>query len=963
MSAVRLTASVEREAALETLDLVDGTPDPLVEALAEAARRVSGYAAAAVVLIDSRRQWVRACAAEGEVWRDLARGSRLIPFCNETLAEDDCLVVPDTRADLRSAAHPMVAGRPFIRAFVGLPLHLDGLPVGVLCCVDQEARRLGAPELAALQAVAEAVEQAFAQRQERLALVQGKARQGQRFARILESMPDALLILDAKGHLAGSNNALFEMAGVTRWSVGHPRDAGRYLLQRLAEVRAFGDERCEQVLKRIELRQRFHTRQCLSNGRWIDVTVEPISGGGAILFCRDVDEDVRELELARDQAIAADRAKSNFLATMSHEIRSPLNGVVGMLELLSETRLDDEQRHFVEVAGNSSDHLLSVINDILDFAKLEAGRLDLESVDFELVDLVERTIELLSARSQEKGLELVADFADGLPPAVKGDPTRLSQILLNLVSNAVKFSDKGEVLVSVAPGSAKNSVRISVVDQGLGMTQEMLQRLFRPFSQAESSINRRYGGTGLGLAICHDLVKLMGGRIGAKSAIGKGSSFWFEIPLVASGRAAAALPSPAALVGKRCLVVDDRAGPARRLSQQLESFGLDCDRVNEPEAACRAVARAVEQQRPYALICIDEVMPAMGGVDLAVRLHELPGLEQSRLLLCTASGVPLSEEERALFDSVVAKPIRTQRLAETLERAFAPPGEETQQASPSRGADLPATPPVAEHHVLLVEDNAVNREIASRILTRAGIPLAIAEGGLAAIDMAERQRFSLVLMDIEMPDLDGLQTMQRLRSLPGWDRGTPIVALTAHALADTRQKLISAGFDDYLAKPFHGRALIALVTGWLAKRAAQGSRELTAPALAAVAERAQPEAPDEAPEFDYSVLDELEKFDPEGLRDLLRLFVEEGRARLLALKAAAEGGDARTLAGLAHALCGGAASLGAPALAEIARRVEEGARKGQLPAIDLLGDLERRFDRAVAGLKREAAPSPLRGAA
>ena len=786
-------------------------------------------------------------------------------------------------------------------------------------------------------------------------MAQSKARQGQHFARILEFMPDALMVLDAKGHLAGSNNALFELAGVTRWSIGHPREAGRHLLLRLGEVGAFGDEPVEQILQRIESRQRFHTRQCLANGRWIDITIEPISGGGAILFCRDVDEDVRELELARDAAIAADRAKSNFLATMSHEIRSPLNGVVGMLDLLMETRLDEEQRYFVEVAGRSSDHLLSVINDILDFAKLEAGRLDLEAVDFDLVDLVERTIELLSARAQEKGLELVADFADGLPLALRGDPTRLSQVLLNLVSNAVKFSAKGEVLVFVAPGAAKSSVRFAVIDHGMGMTQEMLQRLFRPFSQAESSINRRYGGTGLGLAICHDLVKLMGGRIGAKSAIGKGSSFWFEIPLPVAEGATAPPSKIAALAGRRCLLVDDSPSAGRRLLRQLEGLGLDCDCVADAASACEAAATAAALRLPYALICLDEVMPGTSGLDLAARLHELPGIESAKLLLCTASGVPLSEEERALVDGVLPKPIRTQRLAEALRR-LSDPGQ------PATAGQRPAEPRasasvVGDHEVLLVEDNAVNREIASRVLRRAGIPLAIAEGGLSAVEQARHKRFSLVLMDIEMPDLDGIETMTRLRALADWDRRTPIVALTAHALADTRQRLLAAGFDDYLPKPFHGRALVDLVTAWLAKRAADGAREPSATAqpmtLPSPVAAAEPR-----PEVDLAVLDDLGKLDPEGLRDLLRLFAEEGRARLVALKAAADAGELAAVAGLAHALAGGAASLGAPKLAAVARSLEECARSGTLPDGEALSELERLFDRALDSLSQQSAAAP-----
>ena len=963
MSAVKLPAAAEREAALDLLDLADGAPEPMLEALGEAARRITGFAAAAIVLIDGRRQWVRASVGDGDAWRELCRSGRSLPFCSETLAEPERLVVADARSELRSAAHPMVAGRPFIRAFAAVPLRLGpGLPVGMLCCLDQEARRPAAAELDALQAIGRAVEQDFARRQERLALVQGKARQSQRFARILESMPDALMVLDGKGYLAGSNNALFELAGVTRWGVGHPSEAGRYLLQRLVEVGAFGEERLEQILKRIESRQRFHGRQCLANGRWIDVTIEPVSGGGAILFCRDVDEDVRQLELARDAAIAADRAKSNFLATMSHEIRSPLNGVVGMLDLLSETRLDEEQRHFVEVAGRSSDHLLSVINDILDFAKLEAGRLDLESVDFDLVDLVERTIELLSAPAQEKGLELVADFGEGLTTALRGDPTRLSQVLLNLVSNAVKFSEKGEVLISVAAGATRHAVRLTVLDQGMGMTEEMLQRLFRPFSQVGSSINRRYGGTGLGLAICHDLVKLMGGRIGARSTLGKGSSFWFEIPLApAERRPAPAAAASSPFAGQRCLVVDDRASSARRLKRQFEDLGLQCDSIAEPAAAQRAVRRAAEQGRPYALICLDEVMPQLGGVDLAARLHELPGLERARLVLCTASGAALSEEERALFDGVVPKPIRTQRLREILQRLGEPTSAEDLAPPAARAPFAPAEGLLAEHEVLLVEDNAVNREIASRVLRRAGIPLAIAEGGFSALEQAQRKRFSLVLMDIEMPDLDGMQTMHRLRALPGWDRRTPILALTAHAMADTRQRLLEAGFDDYLAKPFHGWVLTELVTSWLARRAAAGTR---APSPPVVAEPPTPLPPagEERPDLDLAVLDELVKLDPEGVRELLRLFAEEGRARLVALKAAVESGDLSATAGMAHALAGGAASLGAAKLAAVAQAVEREARAGTLKGAAALDELERLFDPSVGALRRQLSPQPLRAA-
>jgi CheY-like chemotaxis protein len=503
-------------------------------------------------------------------------------------------------------------------------------------------------------------------------------------------------------------------------------------------------------------------------------------------------------------------------------------------------------------------------------------------------------------------------------------------------------------------------VRFTIADQGMGMTEAMLQRLFRPFSQVESSINRRYGGTGLGLAICHDLVKLMGGRIGARSSVGKGSSFWFEIPIATAEKRPALAPEPSPFAGQRCLVVDDRTSSARRLKRQLEELGLDCDSVAEAGAGQRAVRRAAEQGRPYALIFIDEVMPEIGGVDLAARLHELPGLETARLVLCTASGSALSEEERALFDGVVPKPIRTQRLKEILGQLAKPIPAERSAIVPPRAVPDRAEGLLAQHEVLLVEDNAVNREIASRVLRRAGIPLAIAEGGLSALEQGERKRFSLVLMDIEMPDLDGLQTMRRLRALPGWDRGTPILALTAHALADTRQRLLEAGFDDYLAKPFHGRALTELVTSWLARRAAAGTLEpvpAAAPAMPPPAVTAE-----ESPELDLAVLDELAKLDPEGLGDLVRLFVEEGRARLVALKAAVQSGEARLAAGMAHALAGAAASLGAARLAAVATALEQDAAAGKLKSAQALDELERLFDRSVGALRRQLKPQPLRAA-
>ncbi|HEU0101458.1 MAG TPA: response regulator [Mycobacteriales bacterium] len=532
--------------------------------------------------------------------------------------------------------------------------------------------------------------------------------------------------------------------------------------------------------------------------------------GRAYAIC-GVSIDITESELAaqemakvRDAALEATRAKSSFLAMMSHEIRTPMNAVIGMTGLLLDTALDADQRELLETVRHSGDTLLTIINDILDFSKIEAGELTLETHPFGLRDCVESALSLMALPAHAKGLEMVADIDSGCPELLVGDVTRLRQIVVNLVSNAVKFTAEGEVLVSVtcspAPGPGRVLLQIAVRDTGIGIPADRIDRLFRSFSQVDASTTRQYGGTGLGLTISRRLAEAMGGALDVVSEPGVGSTFTVAAVLGAtSGRRADPVPQ-ASLAGRSALIVDDNATNRRVLRRQLQGWEMTCVDVAEPAAALQLVAGGAR----FDIAVLDMEMPLMDGQQLALTLRELPAGRALPLVLLSSVQARLEQQNTPLFAAVLMKPTRAAVLHDALAAVLAPADAALaalETAGGRRAPDGPALARPAPLRVLLAEDNLVNQKVAQLMLSRSGHYVDTVGNGREALDALHRRPYDVVLMDVQMPVLDGLAATRQLRTELPAQRQPYVVALTASALPEDREACAAAGADAFLSKP------------------------------------------------------------------------------------------------------------------------------------------------------------------
>jgi two-component system sensor histidine kinase/response regulator len=527
-----------------------------------------------------------------------------------------------------------------------------------------------------------------------------------------------------------------------------------------------------------------------------------------------------ELAAARDAALAASRAKSAFLATMSHEIRTPLNGVVGLNELLLTTELDDRQRQYVEGVRSSGRALLDVINEVLDFSRIESGHLELEEVDFDLVQLVEDVAEMVSEPAQSKRLELLAYCSPEVPAGLRGDPARLRQVLLNLAGNAVKFTPSGEVVVRAQLESRADdavTVRFEVADTGIGIADGNQARLFEPFTQADSSTTRRYGGSGLGLAICRQLVAAMGGTLGVQSEPGRGSTFWFTVPLRTAHDRLVTPPRPTTgLAGRRVLVVDDNTTNLAILNDQLRHWGMTVDVADGSDRALLRLRQAVRDGRPYELALVDLCMPDVDGLELARLVAREPAIAGTTVVLMSSSAdVSSAEAAEASVAIVLTKPVLLSRLRETLGRVLAERPE--RPARPARAA----TAAPSRGRVLVVDDGEVNRLVAVGILNHLGFSPVAVDDGRQALGALADGAFDAVLMDVQMPGLDGYQTTAELRRLEEPARHTPVIAMTATVTDGERERCLAAGMDDYLGKPITPATVAAVLERWVAARSAQ----------------------------------------------------------------------------------------------------------------------------------------------
>jgi two-component system, sensor histidine kinase and response regulator len=851
--------------------------------------------------------------------------------------------IPDVASD-DNFPRAKVASREGLRGALGTPIVLGEQVLGVLEFFSREIARPDEELLEMLATIGSQVGQ-FVERK----------RAEAELATLFETSPDMLCIAGLDGTFRRLNPAWEKTLGFTAAELMsrpyvefvHPDDRGSTRAEAGSIASGAGS-----LL--------FENRYRCKDGsyRWLAWKSTPIPDEGVIYaMARDVTEQRRaaeELRQAREEALAASRAKGDFLANMSHEIRTPMNAVIGMAELLLDTELRPEQREYVDTLKDSAESLLGLINDVLDFSKIEAGRFELVPAEFDPREALGDTLRTLGLRAHQKGLELAGRIAPDVPQRLVGDAPRLRQVLVNLVGNAIKFTDHGEVVVQVDREAEEDGVVVLgflVADTGIGIPREKQELIFEAFAQADGSTTREYGGTGLGLSISAQLVELMGGRITVESEPGRGSRFHFRARFaVAAGKSrSTASRLPARLRGLRVLVVDDNATNRRILEEVLTQWRMRPRAVAGARAALEEMESAEREGRPYPLVLLDASMPVMDGFDLAAKVQQSPRLAGASIMMLSSGARP-GDRARCFelgISAYLTKPVKQSDLMDTIVGVFASRLEK-QRLPPRREA--PRLPPEGRRlRVLVAEDNAVNQQVAAGMLERAGHEAVVAANGREALALLEREAFDLVLMDVQMPELDGLETTAAIRERERTTGGhLPIVAVTAHAMKGDAERCLAAGMDGYVAKPLQPRELEAAI-----------ARVVTPGAASAPAGSGAPAPPHAPAVVDFPRLLERVGGDRKALAQLVRIFRADAPKQLARIRQAVRSSNAPALRSAAHAVKGAVANFAAPSATDAAARLQRMGDTGHLAGADgALDRLEREIERVLEVLAERAPQAP-----
>ena len=820
-------------------------------------------------------------------------------------------------------------------SYLGVPILAGDRSIGVISIQSvEEEGRFGEADSRLLATIAANVGVAI----QNARLFSEVDRQKQYLEMLVEVSPAAVVVMDADERVTGWNPAAARLFGYAAdEAVGQTIDE----LVVPAELRSESRDVTLEALG--QGRTRRITRRAAKDGALLDVEMELVP----LRFDRDsvgfyaIYHDITELQRAREEAEAATQAKSAFLATMSHEIRTPMNAVIGMTDLLLGTDLTGEQREFAEVVHSSGDALLHVIDDILDYSKIEAGKLDLEHQPFSVRDCVEGALDIVAPRAWEKEIELGCLIDEDAPAGIVGDEARLRQVLLNLLSNAVKFTEHGEVVVLVdaeETGSGSYRVDLAVRDTGIGIPPDRMNLLFTSFSQVDASTTRRFGGTGLGLAISKRLVELMGGTISVESEPRKGSTFRISLPAVAAD-----VPTKLSLdeglphlAGRRILIVDDNATNREIVTRHARSWGMEPVAVELPVAALELIA----QDEPFDVAVLDMMMPEMDGLALAGEIRSRRTAEELPLLLLTSLGRLPQAESSGVFSAQLSKPLKASQLYNTLLQLLTS-GQGAEVAVESatdgkRGASA--------LRILLAEDNAMNQKVALRLLERLGYRADVAANGLEAIEALERRSYDVVLMDVQMPELDGLDATRRICERWPAESRPHIVAMTANALPEDREACFAAGMNDYVAKPIRAEELAAALKR--VRPLAHGNGGAAAVGYVSL---------------DDSALKNLRDLGGDDfLGEVIDAFLADAPELLATLRRSLDERSNEELRRAAHTLKSNGATLGAEAFSELCRTLEQSAKTGELEEgpelVDRIEQEYRPLEEALAAL-RAGAPS------